>query len=41
MSDIDYFFSTLPPFAYLAGNELETIAARCGARITYKPGTTP
>lgn len=34
---IDYFFSTLSPYVYLAGNRLEEIAARHGATITYKP----
>jgi len=37
MADIDYYFSTLSPFTYLAGGELEMIAARHGAKITYKP----
>lgn len=37
MAHIDYYFSTLSPFAYLAGSGLEDIAARHGARITYKP----
>jgi len=34
---IDYFFSTLSPYVYLAGQRLEEIAARHGATITYKP----
>jgi len=37
MADIDYYFSTLSPFTYLAGTRLEEIAARHGARVTYKP----
>jgi len=37
MADIDYYFSTLSPFTYLAGAGLEEVAARHGARITYKP----
>ncbi|GAW33256.1 2-hydroxychromene-2-carboxylate isomerase [Roseovarius sp. A-2] len=37
MAHIDYFFSTLSPFAYLAGAGLEEIAARHGANVTYKP----
>jgi len=37
MAHIDYFFSTVSPFAYLGGNLLEEIAARHGATITYKP----
>lgn len=34
---IDYFFTTLSPYVYLAGTRLEEIAARHGATITYKP----
>ncbi|MEM7321060.1 MAG: 2-hydroxychromene-2-carboxylate isomerase [Pseudomonadota bacterium] len=37
MAKIDYFFSTLSPYTYLAGRELEDIAARHGAQISYKP----
>ena len=37
MAHIDYFFSTISPFAYLAGTRLEEIAARHRARIAYKP----
>jgi len=37
MARIDYFFSTLSPFAYLAGTGLEEIAARHGAEISYRP----
>jgi 2-hydroxychromene-2-carboxylate isomerase len=37
MAHIDYYFSTVSPWAYLAGNRLEEIAARHGAGITYKP----
>ena len=37
MPHIDYYFSTLSPFAYLAGLGLEEVAARHGAGITYKP----
>ncbi|MEX0279836.1 MAG: 2-hydroxychromene-2-carboxylate isomerase [Arenibacterium sp.] len=37
MARIDYFFSTLSPYTYLAGNRLEEIAARHGASIQYKP----
>ena len=37
MAHIDYFFTTLSPYAYLAGTRLEEIAARHGATITYKP----
>ncbi|MCB2137105.1 MAG: 2-hydroxychromene-2-carboxylate isomerase [Rhodobacteraceae bacterium] len=37
MPHIDYFFTTLSPFTYLAGLGLEEIAARHGATVTYKP----
>ncbi|WP_101065723.1 2-hydroxychromene-2-carboxylate isomerase [Roseovarius salinarum] len=37
MAHIDYYFSTLSPFAYLAGTRLEEIAAHHGASVTYKP----
>ena len=37
MSHIDYYFSTISPFSYLAGDRLETIAAKYGATINYKP----
>ncbi|WP_343081074.1 2-hydroxychromene-2-carboxylate isomerase [Ostreiculturibacter nitratireducens] len=37
MPHIDYFFSTVSPFTYLAGTKLEEIAARHGATIAYKP----
>ena len=37
MAQIEYYFSTLSPFAYLAGARLEEIAARHGAAVTYKP----
>lgn len=37
MAHIDYYFSTLSPFAYLAGDGLERIAATHGASVTYKP----
>lgn len=37
MANIDYFFATLSPYAYLAGERLEEIAAKHGATITYKP----
>ena len=37
MANIDYYFGTISPFAYLAGDRLERIAARHGAAITYKP----
>jgi 2-hydroxychromene-2-carboxylate isomerase len=37
MANIDYYFGTISPFAYLAGDRLERIAGRHGAAITYKP----
>ncbi|MCR8548708.1 2-hydroxychromene-2-carboxylate isomerase [Salipiger sp. P9] len=37
MAHIDYYFSVLSPYAYLAGLRLEEIAARHGASIAYKP----
>lgn len=37
MANIDYYFGTISPWAYLAGDRLERIAARHGATITYKP----
>ena len=37
MAHIDYFFSTLSPFAYLAGARMEEVAERHGATVTYKP----
>ena len=37
MARIDYFFSLLSPFTYLAGLELERVADRQGADIAYKP----
>ena len=37
MARIDYWFSPLSPWCYLAGDRLERIAARHDAAITYKP----
>ncbi len=37
MAHIDYYFSTLSPFTYIAGTTMEEIAARRGATVTYKP----
>lgn len=37
MIRIDYYFSTISPYCYLAGTRLEEIAARHGAQIAYKP----
>lgn len=37
MPHIDYFFTTLSPYSYLAGNRMEEIAARHGISVTYRP----
>ncbi len=37
MARIDYFFSTLSPYTYLAGDRLERIATAHGAEIAYRP----
>jgi 2-hydroxychromene-2-carboxylate isomerase len=37
MAHIDYYFSTVSPWAYLAGTRLEEMAARHGASVVYKP----
>ena len=37
MAEIDYFLFPLSPFSYLAGLELEAVAARQGATIAYRP----
>ena len=37
MAHIDYYFSTMSPFTYLAGMRMEAVAARHGATISYKP----
>lgn len=37
MQRIDYYFSTLSPWAYLAGTRAEEIAARRGLTLNYKP----
>jgi 2-hydroxychromene-2-carboxylate isomerase len=37
MAQITYYFSTISPYAYLAGSRLEDIAAKHGASIVYKP----
>ncbi len=37
MTEIQYYFSTISVFTYLAGNRLEEIAQKHGARIVYKP----
>ncbi|MEX3016403.1 2-hydroxychromene-2-carboxylate isomerase [Gymnodinialimonas hymeniacidonis] len=37
MPHIDYYFSTISPYTYLAGTRMEEVAAKHGATITYKP----
>lgn len=37
MTQIDYYFSTLSPFTYLAGDRLERIARDHGATVDYRP----
>ncbi|MEO1139286.1 MAG: 2-hydroxychromene-2-carboxylate isomerase [Pseudomonadota bacterium] len=37
MAHIDYYFSTISPYSYLAGTRLEALAEKHGASITYKP----
>jgi 2-hydroxychromene-2-carboxylate isomerase len=37
MPQIDYYFSTLSPYTYLAGNRFEEVAAKHGDSVTYKP----
>lgn len=37
MAHIDYYFSTLSPFTYMAGTRMEEVAARHRASVTYKP----
>ena len=41
MVQIDYFFATISPFCYLAGDRLERVAARHGAAIRYLPINAP
>lgn len=37
MAQITYYFSTISPYAYLAGARLEEIAEKHGVGISYKP----
>ncbi|WP_316015036.1 2-hydroxychromene-2-carboxylate isomerase [Roseobacter sp. HKCCA0434] len=37
MATIDYYLFPLSPFTYLAGMQLEEVAAKHGAEINYKP----
>lgn len=41
MTQIDFYFSCVSPFTYLAGTRLEAMAAAHGATITYKPVDLP
>lgn len=41
MPHIDYYFSTLSPYAYLAGTRLEEIAEKHGKTVNYKPLDLP
>lgn len=37
MAQIDYFFATISPYTYLAGNRFEDVAAKHGAEVRYRP----
>jgi len=37
MAQIEYYFTVLSPFAYLAGDRMEKVAEAHGATVTYKP----
>ena len=37
MPHIDYYFSTISPYTYIAGTRMEAVASAHGATITYKP----
>lgn len=37
MAYIDYYFSTLSPFVYIAGTRFEEVATKYGVEIRYKP----
>jgi 2-hydroxychromene-2-carboxylate isomerase len=37
MPHIEYYFSTISPYTYLAGTRMEEVAAKHGATIGYKP----
>lgn len=41
MAEIEYFLYPLSPYAYLAGDGLEKLAARHDARIVYRPVQLP
>lgn len=37
MAHIDYYWATLSPYTYLAGNRFEEVVKKHGATVTYKP----
>lgn len=37
MAHIDYYFTVLSPFAYLAGDRMESVAQAHGATVAYRP----
>ncbi|MEM6481191.1 MAG: 2-hydroxychromene-2-carboxylate isomerase [Pseudomonadota bacterium] len=37
MAHIDYYFSTISPYTYLAGDRLERVAEKHSASVSYKP----
>ncbi|MEL6914015.1 MAG: 2-hydroxychromene-2-carboxylate isomerase [Pseudomonadota bacterium] len=37
MAHIDYYFSTISPYTYLAGTRMEAVAEKHGASVAYKP----
>lgn len=37
MAHIDYYFSTMSPYSYMAGTRMEEVAKKHGAGVTYKP----
>ena len=41
MAHIDYFYTLLSPFTYMAGDRPEQIAAKHGATLTYRPADFP
>lgn len=41
MAQIDYFFATISPYTYLAGNRFEAVAAKHGAEVRYRPLDLP
>ncbi|MEL6577898.1 MAG: DsbA family protein, partial [Pseudomonadota bacterium] len=37
MTTIDYYLTTVSPYAYLTGDRIEQIAVKHGARVVYRP----